>query len=264
MITNANELGDWRRLPRKGRHRLPMTKLSPRQSSEPPLPRARHLRAVGQVTAGIAHDINNALTVVVWKLERLSSSHSASSKEAETVRVAINSAMDAARLLQRLLEYTGQNAYDPALVDLQELLFGMVPVLKALVKVGIGVEKPEPGGVGPVIVDATLLELALLELAVALASSTATDGSITLKAEDLRSDQAPPANAPNARILLSVSCDGMVADRPGPTLEDTLLQHFADRAGGWLTMISGPDRECEVRLYLPRAIGASAEGNIFI
>jgi hypothetical protein len=220
--------------------------------------------AVGQVTAGIAHDVNNALTVVVWNLERLSGSHSASSKEAETVRVAINSAMDAARLLQRLLEYAGQDSYDPGLVDLQELLVAIAPMLNALVRVGVNIEKQEPGGVGPVIVDATLLELALLDLAVGLASCATIGGSLTLKAADLRSDEAPPAEAPDAGILLSVTCEGILPDRSVPQLSGTLLQHFADRAGGWLTMTAASTHQCEIQLYLPRAIGSTAEGNVFI
>ncbi|HEY5336979.1 MAG TPA: hypothetical protein VIJ85_02150, partial [Rhizomicrobium sp.] len=136
---------------------------------------------MGQVTAGIIHDANNALAVAVWSLERSARTLPAGSKEAESAKTAINSAMKAAAMLQRVLEYAGHGVYDPGLVNLAELLARIFATASVSVGRDLSVSY-EAGDVGPVIVDATLLELSLLDLVTTLSRSMSRNGTILLKA----------------------------------------------------------------------------------
>jgi len=220
------------------------------------------MMAVGQVTAGIIHDANNALAVAVWSLERSARTLPAGSKEAESAKTAINSAMKAAAMLQRVLEYAGHGVYDPGLVNLAELLARIFATASVSVGRDLSVSY-EAGDVGPVIVDATLLELSLLDLVTTLSRSMSRNGTILLKAADLAAGELSPPEAADARIVLSLRCDGLPSDSV-PLLDATLLQHFAEHANGWLTAVPGPDDRCEIRLYLPRAVASSADGTAFV
>jgi signal transduction histidine kinase len=233
-----------------------------RQELDRIIPRQLRVAAVGQITAGIIHDANNALAVVLWNLERSARSLAPASKEAESAKIAMNSAMKAAALLQRVLEYAGHGSYDPGLVNLAEMLSRLFVTASASIETDIRIVCEDSAGVGPVIIDETLLELSLLDLVATLAREMAKDGSITLKAADLPSDEAPPADAPNAKILLSLDCVGLAKER-APPLRATLLQHFTELAGGSLTLSALPNDRCEIRLYLPRAIASSGDGTVF-
>lgn len=234
--------------------------MSERDHPEGTLPHQLRMMAVGQVTAGIIHDANNALAVAVWSLERSARTLPAGSKDAESAKTAINSAMKAAAMLQRVLEYSGHSVYDPGLVNLAELLSRIFVAASASVGHDVSVSY-EASDVGPVIIDATMLELGLLDLVTTLSRSMSRNGTILLKAMDLPAGELPPPEAADARIVLSLRCDGLPSV---PSLQSTLLQHFAEHAKGWLTAAVGSDDRCEIRLYLPRAVASSADGTAFV
>lgn len=212
-----------------------------------------HLRAaaVGRVVAGIVHDANNALAVVVWNLDRATHALPAASKEADSAKTAAKAAMKAAALLQRVLSYAGKASYDADLTSLAELLSRLFVTASATVEADIAVDCRIDDSVGPVIVDEMLLELSLLDLVVVLSGRMNPGGSIVVTAAD----------APNARILLSLRCAGLAAGRV-PSLEATLLGRFAGLAGGELSLADNADG-CEIRLSLPRATESSTDGTAF-
>jgi signal transduction histidine kinase len=228
----------------------------PQQETDRTIPHQLRVTAVGQVTAGIVHDANNALAVVVWSLERSTRGLPPTSTEAQSAKTAINSAMKAASLLQRVLEYAGHGTYDPGLVNMGEMLSRLFETASAAIENDIGIDC-QSSEVGPVIADETLLELGLLDLVATLSRQMAKGGSITLKAAD------SPAKQAKAEIVLSLDCVGLAAEQM-PPLQTTLLQHFAELAGGRLTSSSAQKDGCEIRLHLPRAVASSGDGTAFI
>lgn len=232
----------------------------PAEERDRTIPEELRNSAVGRVTSGIIHDANNALAIVVWNLERAARTPPTTGKEATSAKTAIKSTMKAAALLQRVLEYAGHGTYDPNLVNLEEMLSRLFTTASAAIETDIGIDCQIGNGVGPTLVDETLLELALLDLVSTLSRHMAKEGTITLAAADLSPDKIP-SDAPDMKILLSLVCAGLMADRV-PPMQSTLLQHFADQAGGKLVLIAQQDR-CELRLYLPRATGSSGDGTVF-
>jgi hypothetical protein len=223
----------------------------PQDESESEILRELRLTAVGRIAGGLVHDANNALAVVVWNLERAARSLPTEGKDAESANTAIDSAMRAAGLLQRVLQYASHAVYDPGLVNLDEMLGRLFVKASSTVEGEVAVHRHTGGGVGPVIGDETLLELGLLDLIV-IVSRHMKRGSITLQASDLAAE----------KILLSLRCSGIAAERL-PPLDAMLLQHFARLAGGELEATALADGGCEVRLLLPRAT-ASGDGEVFI
>jgi hypothetical protein len=218
--------------------------------------------AVGRVMTGIIHDANNALTVTVWNLERAARILPADGKEAASAKAALKSTMKAAFLLHRVLEYAGHGTYDPGLVNLEDVLSRVFATASTAIETDTSINCQIGSGVGPVIIDQTLLELALLDLVAALSRNMTKEGTITLSAADLPPGDSPP-EAPNTKIMLSLICAGMMANRM-PPLDGTLLQHLAEQAGGRLTVAAARHDRCEIRLYLPRAVSSSGDGAVFI
>lgn len=234
----------------------------PQHDSDRTISDELRLTAVGRIASGIVHDANNALAVTIWNLERATRALAAGSKEATSADTATVSAMKAAGLLRRVLEYSSHTAYDASLVNLDEVLARLFIEATAAVEGDIRIDCQVGGGVGPVIVDETLLELGLLDLVAMISRHMIKDGAITLRASNLEPGAAPP-EAPNAQIVLSVDCHGVAALEKVP-LQATMLQQFTELAGGVLTVTAGAGDRCEIRLYLPRAVASSRDGEAFI
>ncbi len=234
----------------------------PRREGDSTISSERRLTAIGRIAAGIVHDANNALAVAIWNLERAARSLAPGSKEAECATIAAGSALKAAGLLRRVLEYSGRTPDDPDLVNLDEVLARLFIDATPTVENDVRIDCQVGGGVGPVVADEMLLELGLLDLVVTLSHAMVKDGSITLRAADLPPDQAPP-EAPNAKILLAIDCASLTVARL-PSLQETVLHEFAALADGALTVTAGANDRCEIRLYLPRAVASSRDGEAFV
>lgn len=226
----------------------------PQDESGDEIPHDLRLIAVGRITGGLVHDANNALAVLVWNLERAARALPPEDKAADSANTAIESAMKAAALLQQVLQYASHAAYDPGLVNLDEMLGRLFAKVSSTVEGDVAVHCGDSAGVGPVLADETLLELCLLDLIV-IVSRQMKRGSITLRASDV----APDAAA-SARIALSLRCSGIAAEGL-PPFDTTLLRHFARLAGGALAATPLTGESCEICLLLPRA--TPAEGDVF-
>src|SRR5262249_4361198 len=64
--------------------------------------RAEHLQALGQITSGVAHDINNALTAVVGLSELLLQRLALPADDAATLRAIRTAGADAAETVRRM------------------------------------------------------------------------------------------------------------------------------------------------------------------
>ena len=82
--------------------------------------------SVGELTGGIAHDFNNLLTVIVGNLEILERALEApSARVRKAIRSAMDGAMRAVTLIQRLLAYAQRQPLRPRGVDLNKLVNSM-------------------------------------------------------------------------------------------------------------------------------------------
>jgi hypothetical protein len=227
----------------------------PQDEPESEIPDDLRLTAVGRIVGGLVHDANNALAVVVWNVERASRSLPADGKAAQSANTAIDSAMKAAGLLQRVLQYGAHSIYDPDLVNMDEMLSRLFVEASSTVEGNVAIHRNSGRGIGPVMADETLFELSLLDL-IAVLSRQMKRGSITLQASDVAADATA-----SAKILLSLQCNGIAAAHL-PPLDATLLQHFARLAGAELETNALAGESCEIRLLLPRAT-ASGGGEVF-
>ena len=107
--------------------------ITERRQLEAQLRQAQKMEAVGQLAGGVAHDFNNLLTVIVGRCYLMLSKlapDDALRREVELVRGA---AERAARLTRQLLAFSRKQVLEPRVLDLNETVTGIEPLLRRLI-----------------------------------------------------------------------------------------------------------------------------------
>lgn len=148
----------------EGRHLVILRLPDEVKGGEDPLRQARKLEALGQVTGGIAHEINNVLTVILAGIDIVLEEHG----PAEAVRQELGRVRRAAErgadTVRRLLTFSRRQGEARRPVDLGEVVRGMEDlldrVLPGRITLRVDIQDPSPLAVaGPGDVEEILLNL---------------------------------------------------------------------------------------------------------
>jgi signal transduction histidine kinase len=241
------------------------------------LRQAQKMEAVGQLTGGIAHDFNNMLAVIIGSL-RLSERRMArgDTNIKEYIDGAIQGAERAAKLVSRLLSFSRQQPLSPQRADVNRLLSGMENVLRRTIPESIEIEFVQSGGLWNVLVDANMLESALVNLAVNARDAMPDGGKLTIETANAHLDDsysAAHADVPAGQYTMIAVTDtghGIPADvlakvfepffttkapGAGTGLGLSQVYGFLKQSGGHVKVYSEPGHGTTVKLYLPRLTG---------
>ncbi|WP_342452858.1 ATP-binding protein [Pararoseomonas indoligenes] len=155
------------------------------------------LRAIGGLAGGIAHDVNNLLSIILGATDAAILATPAAREE---LRPAQDAAARGAALVRRLLAFARCQHLEPRVLDLDEAVSAATPMLRSLLGPAIALEI-RPGALGRrVRVDPVQLDQVLLNLAAnarnamggAGALTVATDTALALREEPGYPDPLPP------------------------------------------------------------------------
>jgi CheY-like chemotaxis protein len=237
------------------------------------------MEAVGQLTSGIAHDFNNLLTGVLGHVE-LAMVRSGDEAVQRSLQSAARAAERGAKLTQQLLAFARRQHLQARPVDLNALLRGMDDMLTRAIGPLVEIELALAADLWPALVDASQLEVAILNLAINARDAMPEGGRLAVETANLPSGAARrPAELPAGEEFVMVA----VADTGSGMDETTLARAFepffttkdvgkgtglglsqvyglAKQSGGSAEIASAPGRGTVVRLFLPRAAAAAAAG----
>ncbi|HEX7891170.1 MAG TPA: response regulator [Ramlibacter sp.] len=142
-----------------------MKEINERERAQAVLTQVQKMEAIGRLTGGIAHDFNNLLHVVNMNLE-LVSLYAKEEKVKPVVDRAKSAARRGARLTNQLLSFARSQSLLPRLTRVNQLILGMKDLLEISVGSGIEVELDLCEEDATVMLDASQLEMAVLNLAV--------------------------------------------------------------------------------------------------
>ena len=121
-----------------------------RQEAESTLLQAQKMEAVGQLTGGVAHDFNNLLTIIIGNLDTMrrqladlantGTGAELRAKLTKPLDSAVQGAKSAAQLTQSLLAFSRRQALEPARIDANRLVSGMLDMLQRSLGAEISVE----------------------------------------------------------------------------------------------------------------------------
>ena len=238
---------------------------------------SQRLEALGQLTGGLAHDMNNLLTVVLGNFEMLALSAEergeAGEADHELAESGLRAGGNARQLMRRLLAFSRRQPLSPQMIDVAALLGGLEPLLRRSVgeRVAIGIRLPD--GLWPVLADPAELENALINLAVNARDAMPTGGTLTVEAGNVMIDRVYAVIAGMERtgdyVMISVIDNGTgmthdVADKAfdpffttkspgkGTGLGLSMVYGFAKQSSGHVMIDSERGAGTIVRLYLPR------------
>ncbi len=245
------------------------------QKAEAALHQAQKLEAVGQLTGGLAHDLNNLLGGVLGALE-LAKARVADQYEQPRLAPLLDSAHGAAQraaaLIHRLLAFSRQQTLQPRPTNVGELVNSMLELIGRSIGPHIELDCWCNEAAWVVRIDPPQLESALLNLCINARDALIATGRIRITLDNvlLSADQATPLElAPGEYLCLSVEDNGrgMTPDtraravdpffttKPlghGTGLGLSMVYGFVRQSGGQLQIESAPAQGTRVSLLMPR------------
>jgi signal transduction histidine kinase len=220
------------------------------------LVRSQKLAAIGQVAAGVAHEINNPLTVILGYAKMLRKQ--APSGAQEELAIIQEEAVLCQRIVQGLLDLARPQRLDVEPVDLAELARDAVGRLDESGALdGRRVDMPPPGARAVITGDAGKLRQVISNIVVNAAQAGPVDQPVRIETEDAPdgavltvADQGPGISAD---VLPHVFDPFFTTKRKGTGLGLSIAQAIVDAHGGRLDIDSAPGRGTRVSLRLPRA-----------
>ena len=116
---------------------------SERQNLERQLAQARKLESIGRLAGGVAHDFNNMLTVILGQAELAQMRLDPSDPLYGDLEEIRSAGKRSATLTQRLLAFARKQATHPGVLDLNEIIDGMVKMLRRLIGESVSSVRPK-------------------------------------------------------------------------------------------------------------------------
>ena len=250
--------------------------------TEERLQRAQRMEAVGRLAGGVAHEVNNMMTIILGFSDLLSrelKTPDGQQREVEEIRKA---ALRAARITTQLLTFSRQRILQPTNLRLSRVVAEMVPVLRLMLPANVKVEtSPAPLDI-VVRADRSQIEQVLINLAFNARDAMASGGTIRVSTDARQLDEAAGRRLigipiPPARYgLLSVEDTGHGMDQTtlaqvfepffttkavglGTGLGLSTVYGIVKQSGGYVWVESNPGAGTRFTLCLPEARGDGTE-----
>ena len=184
-----------------------MKEIAERERAQAALTQVQKMEAIGRLTGGIAHDFNNLLHVVNMNLE-LISLYAKEEKVKPVVDRAKSAARRGAKLTGQLLSFARSQSLLPRLTSVNKLLLGMKDLLEISAGSAVEVKLDLCEEHAAVIVDASQLEMAVLNLAVNSRDAMPDGGTLTISTCTDERGEAEEHLAPGHYVVVRVRDTG--------------------------------------------------------
>lgn len=229
----------------------------------------QRIEALGRLTGGVAHDFNNLLGVISNSAHLIQ--RQAKAPELEVPVAATLRAVEVGRrLTQHLLRFAGRRPVRPQWLQLGVHLPDMVDLLRSVLGRHIEISVDVAGDTLPVRVDASELELALINLALNARDAMPSGGELQVRARNAEASESEglPGAPGRPYVLITLSDNGLGLDADlaervfepffttkatgqGTGLGLSQVHGFCAQAGGTARLASTPGLGTTVSLLLP-------------
>ena len=247
------------------------TDITERKTVEEQLRQAQKIEAVGQLTAGVAHDFNNMLAVILGNAELLE--HELG-KENPQLTSLFRATKRGADLTQHLLAFSRRQALNPKVINANDLIADITGLLRRILEEHIDIEAVTGAGLWNCEVDPAQLENTLVNLAINARDAMSDGGKLTIETANARLDDdhaaAQAEVRPGQYVMLAITDNGSgmppevrehvfepffttKAVGAGSGLGLSMVYGFVKQSGGHVTIYSEQGEGTTIKLYLPRS-----------
>jgi len=244
-----------------------------RNRLEAQLRQSAKMEAVGMLAGGIAHDFNNLLTIINGYSQILLNALPAADPNHRAVEQIMKAGERAAGLTRQLLSHSRRQALQPKLLNLNQLLTGMEPMLRRLIAEDVELRFAPGREIGQVKADPGQLEQVVMNLAVNARDAMPRGGVLTIETRNVELDEHDTstqiATKPGKYVALVVGDSGSGMDAEtrarlfepffttktqghGTGLGMTTVVSIVKQSGGAIEVSSEPGKGTSVKVYLPR------------
>ncbi|HEX7336542.1 MAG TPA: PAS domain-containing protein [Gemmatimonadales bacterium] len=240
------------------------------------LRQAQRLQAAGQLAGGVAHEVNNMMTIVIgfgnFALEALDPDHPQRADVAEMIKAATR----ASDVTRQLLAYSRQQVFRITVLDLNQIVTGLLPALTRLAGSDRQLAVRHAPREAWVRADRGQIEQVLINLVANARDATGTDGLITIDTELVELDEERLSEhhseelQPGRFVRLAVRDNGggmtpevaacvfepfFTTKSPGQGtgLGLSMVYGIVKQSGGFPEVVSRPGEGTMVAVYLPAA-----------
>ena len=153
------------------------------------LRQAQKMEAVGRLAGGVAHDFNNLLTVIAGRAAFLLMELPAEDPKRRDIDLITHTADRASALTRQLLALSRKQLLQPRILDLNELVESLEPILQRLIGEHIELHVRPAADVAAVNADPTQIEQVLLNLTVNARDAMPTGGTLTIELSQVPAGQ---------------------------------------------------------------------------
>jgi two-component system, cell cycle sensor histidine kinase and response regulator CckA len=191
---------------------------------ESQLRQSQKLEAVGKLAGGVAHDFNNMLSVILGHAELVMEAMVHTDPLYRNIKEIRAAARRSANLTQQLLVFARKQTITPKIIDLNEVIGGVLEMLRRLIGEDIELIWKPGVAVWKVKTDTSQIDQLLANLAVNARDAIAGTGTIAIETQNVTLTEefceSHVGALPGDYVLLSISDDGCGMDH------DTLAQIF--------------------------------------
>lgn len=256
--------------------------ITDRNRMENDLRQAQKMEAVGRLAAGVAHDFNNILTVILGNTALHLREPQLDEKISTSLQQVARAAERATGLTRQLLAYSRKQIIQRRPLALNEIVEQTVTMLRRIIGEHISIEMQLTRDLPPIYADPSSVDQVIMNLALNARDAMPRGGRLTLATFEVEIDEGIQAGHPEAQlghhVCLAVKDTGSGMDEttigrifepffttkgPGEgtgmglaTAYGVLKQH-----GGWIEVESEPDQGTTIRTFFPispEAITAAA------
>ena len=245
-------------------------------AAEAQLRQANKLEALGLLTGGVAHDFNNALTVILGFADMLTSQIGVDKPIGRDLEEIRRAAMHASGLTQQLLAFSREQPLLLTIVDLNAVAEEAASMIARLLGETIRVDLVQAAGACPVNADRAQLQQVLINLAVNARDAMPDGGALTIETArvsvDARFALNNPPLEPGQYVRLTVRDTGRgMSDEikhrifdPFFTTKDvgqgtglglSTVYGITKQLRGCILVDSGPGEGTRFSLYFPESTG---------
>jgi PAS domain S-box-containing protein len=237
---------------------------------------AQKMDALGQLTGGVAHDFNNLLMVVSGHIQIIKRKLSEDPKVARAAAAIELATQRGETLTRQLLTFSRRQTFNPTVVQLGERIESFRAMIASSIGSVASLATTIAPDLWPVKVDASELELALVNLVINARDAMPNGGVIAVTAENVRLARGDtPAAIEGEFVAMRVTDTGTgIAPDVLPRIFDPFyttkpidkgsglglsqVHGFVHQSGGTVAIDSSLGKGTTVSLYLPRTSEAVA------